>query len=168
MKILFMTSEAAPFSASGGLGDVMGALPKAMLNIEGVDEVECILPLYQSLKEEYRSKLKKVIDIRFELGWRQTGASVYSIPLNGVNYYFVENHYYFDRSKLYGEYDDGERFAFFSLAVVEFMKQSGNIPDVLHANDWQSALGVVYLKTTYRNDEKLSNIRTVYFSGVME
>ncbi len=162
MKILFMTSEASPFSASGGLGDVMGALPKSMLNLDEVKEVSCILPLYHSLKEEYRAKLKKVIDIRFYLGWRYTGASIYSTVLNGVTYYFVENHYYFNRGSLYGEYDDGERFAFFSRAVVEYMKQSGNIPDILHANDWQSALGVVYLKTVFQKDEDLSKIRTVY------
>ena len=130
MNILFMTSEAAPFSASGGLGDVMGALPKAMLNLPGVDGVSCILPLYQSLKDEYRCKLQKVIDIQFYLGWRKTGASIYSILHQGVVYYFVENHYYFGRRSLYGEYDDGERFAFFSRAVVEYMKQSGNVPDI--------------------------------------
>lgn len=162
MKILFMTSEAAPFSASGGLGDVMGALPKAMLKLPDIDEVACILPLYQTLKEEYRAKLNKVIDIRFSLGWRNTGASIYSLVWNGVTYYFVENLYYFNRRNFYGEYDDGERFAFFSKAVIEYMLQSGNIPDILHANDWQSALGVVYLKTIFQNDEKLSQIRTVY------
>ena len=162
MNILFMTSEAAPFSASGGLGDVMGALPKAMLNLPGVDGVSCILPLYQSLKDEYRCKLQKVIDIQFYLGWRKTGASIYSILHQGVVYYFVENHYYFGRRSLYGEYDDGERFAFFSRAVVEYMKQSGNVPDILHANDWQSALGVVYLKTIFQKDEQLSKVRTVY------
>ena len=162
MKILFMTSEAAPFSASGGLGDVMGALPKAMLDLAEIEEVSCILPLYQSLKEEHRAKLTKLIDISFYLGWRSTGASIYSIALNGVTYYFVENHYYFSRSAFYGEHDDGERFAFFSRAVIEFIKQSGLIPDVLHANDWQSALGVVYLKTIFQKDSELSKIRTVY------
>ncbi len=161
MKILFVSSEAAPFAASGGLGDVMGALPKAVKKC-GRNDCAVILPLYGSMKEEYRKKMKKVADITFRLSWRNTGASVFSIVKDGVTYYFVENHYYFDRPNLYGEYDDGERFAFFSTAVVEFMRQTGNIPDVLHANDWQSALSVIYLKTEYSHIPEFAGIKTLY------
>lgn len=163
MKILFVASEANPFAASGGLGDVMGALPKELAGTHGADmKVGVILPLYRSVKEEYRVRMKKVADISFRLSWRSTGASVFGLEQDGVTYYFVENHSYFDRPALYGEYDDGERFAFFSMAVVEFMKQTGNIPDVLHANDWQSALSVIYLKTEYAHIPELRCIRTVY------
>jgi len=162
MKILYVTSEAGPFAASGGLGDVMGALPRAVTEASADITTEVILPLYDTVKPEHRARLELVSDITFKLSWRKTGASIYKLTENGVVYYFVENHYYFERSKLYGEFDDGERFAFFSRAVVEFILASGNIPDVLHANDWQSALAVIYLKTEYSHIETLRSIKTVY------
>ncbi len=162
MKILYVTSEANPFMASGGLGDVMGALPQAIKEACVLNEVSVIMPLYRMMKEEYRSKLEKVTDISFSLAWRSTGATVYKINKDGVDYLFVENHYYFDRDRLYGEFDDAERFAFFSMAVVEYILQSGEVPDILHANDWQSALSVVYLKTKYMGCSSLKKIKTVY------
>ena len=161
MKILYVTSEANPFIASGGLGDVMGALPASVAETPG-NECAVILPLYDSLKPEYRQKLELVLDMSFNLSWRQTGASVYKTVHNNVTYYFVENHYYFERGRLYGEYDDAERFAFFSKAVVEFMLHSGNYPDVLHANDWQTAAAVIYLKTEYAHIQALKEVKTVY------
>ena len=161
MKLLFVTSEANPYAASGGLGDVMGALPAALA--ENPDnEVSVIMPYYNTVSETYRSKMKKVADISFKLSWRSTGAYIFSLVDRGVTYYFIENHRYFSRGRLYGEYDDGERFAFFSAAVVEFMIQTGNYPDVLHANDWQSALSVIYPKTRYKNNAKLANVKTVF------
>ena len=162
MKILYVTSEANPYAASGGLGDVMGALPKAIADSRENVSTEVIMPLYSTMKESFKKKLEKVTDISFKLSWRSTGASIYKIQNGSVCYYFVENHYYFDRPSLYGEWDDGERFAFFSMAVVEFMLATGNIPDVLHANDWQSALAVIYLKTKYAETATLSSIRTLY------
>ena len=161
MKILYVTSEANPFAASGGLGDVMGALPASVAEVEG-NECQVILPLYDSFKPEYREKLELVLDMSFNLSWRQTGASVYKIEHNNVTYFFVENHRYFERGRLYGEFDDAERFAFFSRAVVEFMLHSGNIPDILHANDWQTAPAVIYLKTEYAHIEALRKVKTVY------
>lgn len=162
MKILYVTSEAAPYAASGGLGDVMGALPKSVVQNYPDAEVGVIVPLYDTLKEEHRLKLEKVIDLSFRFSWRNTGATVYKINNCGVNYYFVENHYYFDRGRLYGEFDDAERFAFFSTAVIEFILATGNVPDILHANDWQTALTVVYLKTEYSHIPELRGIKTVY------
>lgn len=162
MKLLYVTSEANPYAASGGLGDVLGALPITVAEDNNDAEVSVILPLYGSMKPEHRKNLEKVKDISFKYAWRETGASIYKIQNGKVTYYFVENHYYFDRNKLYGEYDDAERFAFFSLAVIEFIIQTGNIPDILHANDWQSALTVIYLKTKFACLEALRNIRTVY------
>ena len=160
MKILYVTSEANPFAASGGLGDVMGALPSAVA-AEG-HECSVILPLYDTMKPAFREKLELVLDMSFYMSWRHTGASVYKCFHNGVTYYFVENHYYFDRGRLYGEFDDAERFAFFSRSVIEYMLHSGNIPDVLHANDWQTAPAVIYLKTEYGHIDALRNIKTVY------
>ena len=162
MKITYVASEANPFCASGGLGDVMGALPKNVASMDGVDEVSVILPLYGNMKEVYKSKLTKLVDFSFKLSWRNTGSTAYMLVDSGVKYYFLENHYYFDRPNLYGEHDDGERFAFFSMAVIEFMLSTGNIPDVLHTNDWQSALAVIYLKTKYSSNPSLCGIKTVY------
>lgn len=161
MKILYVTSEANPFAASGGLGDVLGALPATVASIEG-NECSVIMPLYDTMKPMYREKLEFVCDITFELSWRDTGATIYKLTNNGVTYYFVENHYYFERGRLYGEFDDAERFAFFSRAVVEYMLYSGNIPDILHANDWQTAASIIYLKTEYANIETFKKIKTVY------
>ena len=162
MKILYVASEGAPYSASGGLGDVIGALPKTVASLNPESEISVILPLYGTMKEEYRLKMERVADICFKLSWRTTGASVFKIIDSGVTYYFVENHYYFDRAKAYGEWDDGERFAFFSMAVIEFIVQTGNIPDIMHANDWQTALSVIYLKTKYKHNISLSGIRTLF------
>ena len=162
LKVLYVTSEANPYAASGGLGDVLGALPKALVADNPDVQAEVIMPLYSTMKDEYREKLEKVVDISFKLSWRSTGATVYKIENSSVTYYFVENHYYFNRKSLYGEYDDAERFAFFSMAVVEFMLATGNIPDILHANDWQTALSVVYLKTTYSDRKCFSAVRTLY------
>ena len=161
MKILYVTSEANPYLASGGLGDVMGALPKAMAELPDVTS-EVIMPLYNTIKPEYREKMEWVTDITFNLSWRNTGATIYRIKGDKVTYYFVENHYYFDRGRLYGEFDDAERFAFFSRAVVEYMLSSGNIPDILHANDWQCAPAVIYLKTEYASIEAFRRVKTVY------
>lgn len=161
MKILYVTSEANPFAASGGLGDVMGALPVAISETKEAD-VNVIMPLYDTVTKKYGDKLEKVKDISFGLSWRNTGATIYKAQHSGVDYYFVENHYYFERGRLYGEGDDGERFAFFSMAVIQFMLQCGIVPDVLHANDWQTAPAVIYLKTLFSEYEELSRIKTVY------
>ncbi len=161
MNILYLTSEAAPFIASGGLGDVMGALPKYVA-ASGADKVSVILPCYGQIKQSYKNNFSRVCDICFNLSWRETGATVYKSEYCGVDYYFVENHYYFDRKSIYGEYDDAERFAFFSIAALEFIKQYGLMVDVLNANDWQTASAVIYLKTLYKEDSVLSGIKTVY------
>ena len=121
MRILYVASEGAPYSASGGLGDVIGALPKSVAAADPSAKCEVILPLYGNMKSEHRLQLEHVTDITFKLSWRSTGATIYKIENNNVTYYFVENHYYFDRARTYGEWDDGERFAFFSMAVIEFM-----------------------------------------------
>ncbi|MBQ8690118.1 MAG: glycogen synthase [Clostridia bacterium] len=162
MKILYVASEGAPYSASGGLGDVIGALPKSVAAKDPSSKCEVILPLYGNMKVEHRAALEYVADLTFKLSWRTTGATIFKIEQDNVTYYFVENHYYFDRAKTYGEWDDGERFAFFSMAVIEFIIKTGNIPDVLHANDWQSALAVIYLKTKYSGVSALSKIRTLF------
>lgn len=157
MKILYVASEAAPYAASGGLGDVMGALPASIKKLGGKDTVvSVILPLYRSIADEYRKKMKKIDEFHFYLGWRHAYCGVFEIKAKNVRYLFLDNEYYFYRDQLYGDFDDGERFAYFSRAVVEYIRYSGDIPDILHANDWQSALSVIYLKTKYREDSALS------------
>ena len=163
VNILYVTSEAAPFSASGGLGDVMGALPQAVLAASPEDRVSVILPYYKNkVPEALAKKLKFVTEFRFRYVWREAYAGIFSTQLGGVTYYFVDNEQYFLRSNYYGEFDDGERFAFFSMAVVEFMLRMEKMPDVLHANDWQTALTVVYLRTKYARVEQLRSVKTVY------
>ena len=163
MKITYIASEANPFAASGGLGDVMGALPAAVLK-EGDEStsVSVIMPLYRSISEAHRATMKKIFEFRFYLGWRHAYCGVFETVKDGVRYLFLDNEYYFYRDHLYGDFDDGERFAYFSRAAIEYICQSGDIPDILHANDWQSALSVVYLKTKHKDDLRLSGIKTVF------
>ena len=163
VNILYVTSEAAPFSASGGLGDVMGALPQAVLAASPEDRVSVILPYYKNKVPEALAKnIKFVTEFRFRYVWREAYAGIFSAELGGVTYYFVDNEQYFLRSGYYGEFDDGERFAYFSMAVVEFMLRMDQMPDVLHANDWQTALTVVYLRTKYARVDQLRSVKTVY------
>ena len=163
MDILYVTSEAAPFSASGGLGDVMGALPQAVKAASPDDTVSVILPYYKKkVPENLASSFKFVCEFRFRYVWRDAYAGIYSTERGGVTYYFVDNEQYFLRDSLYGEFDDGERFAFFSMAVVEFLLKTGKMPNILHANDWQSALTIVYLRTKYYDVKEFRSVRTVY------
>lgn len=162
MKVMFISGECAPFAASGGLGDVIGALPKAIIDSDSKIEASVILPYYDIIREKYGTDITKKCDISFFLAWRITGATIYEMNKDGVTYFFIENHQYFDRGKLYGEYDDGERFAFFSKAVIEFILKTTYKPDILHANDWQSALAIIYLKTIYKSNLFLSSVRTLY------
>lgn len=161
MKILYLASECAPFAASGGLGDVIGALPKFVAEERPSDTVEVILPLYDTIEEKYRKKLSFVCNIPVKLSWRNSGATVYKIKLGAVNYYFIENEYYFGRGRLYGEYDDAERFAFFCMAAISFINET-ETPDIIHANDWQTAAAVIYLKTVFGGHPKLSKIKTLF------
>lgn len=161
MKILYVTSEVAPYATSGGLGDVMSALPLSVSELYN-NNVSVIMPLYNIINDVYKCQMEFVTDITFNLSWRSTGARIYRFKKENVKYYFIENHYYFDRGKLYEEFDDAERFAFFSKAVIEYILKSDDIPDILHANDWQCAPSIIYLKTVYSNVEKLNKIKTVY------
>ena len=157
MKILFVTSEISGFFTSGGLGDVSASLPNSIKKIEGTD-IRVIAPLYSKINPTLKDNLKKEAEFEVNLSWRKLYAGIYSLEKDGVTYYFVDNEYYFKRDKLYGEYDDGERFAYFSLAVVSALKIIGFYPDILHANDWQTALTVIYLKLKFRYND----IKTVF------
>ena len=159
LSILFCSSEVSPFAASGGLGEVAGSLP-VCLNEKGCD-TRVILPLYKTVKNEWRKKMTYLCNFTVKLGWRNQYCGLFELKDRGVTYYFVDNEYYFKRDALYGYDDDGERFAFFSKAILESLKHLDFAPDVLHCNDWQTALVPVYLRD-YRHMEKLSNTKTLF------
>ncbi|MCI5790768.1 MAG: glycogen synthase GlgA [Clostridiales bacterium] len=159
MKILFATSEAGPFMRTGGLGDVGQALPLALTKEK--QDVRVIMPLYDGIKDIYRQTMQFLGSKVVTLGWRQQYAGVFFYEYEGVKYYFIDNEYYFKRFGIYGHYDDGERFSFFSRAVLDVLTLIDFTPDVIHCNDWQTGLIPVYLDAFYRGDERYANIRTV-------
>ena len=162
-KILFVGSEAMPFAATGGLGDVLGSLPAAIKARYGEDaDVRVVMPLYDAVSENWRAEMKTEAVFTVSLSWRRQYCGVRSLVRDGVTYYFIDNEYYFRRGALYGQYDDGERFAFFSMAVVEMLEHISFYPDILHAHDWQAALSVVYLNQLFRWKEGYTGIRTVF------
>lgn len=160
LKVLFCASEAQPYIASGGLADVAGALPPALV-ANGVD-CRVVLPLYGSMKQALRDTLTFVTSFEVTLSWRRQYCGVFTARHGGVTYYLLDNEYYFKRDTLYGYMDDGERFAFFSKAVVDMVQHIGFVPDVLHLNDWQTALCAVYLNLQYRSNETYRHIKTLF------
>ena len=160
MNVLFCASEAAPFAASGGLGDVAGSLPRAIRNRKVACRV--VLPLYGDMKPEFREKLTYITNFSVPVGWRNQYCGLFELTHDGVKYYFLDNEYYFKRTGLYGFYDDGERYAFFSRAILEMLFYVDFAPDIIHTNDWQTALVPVYLMLYYRHLEKYRNIKTVF------
>lgn len=159
MRILFASSEVAPFIKTGGLADVAGSLPKALAQ-EGHD-VKVILPLYEGVGEQWRSQMKFEQYYNVTLSWRHVYCGVFSLEQDGVTYWFVDNEYYFKRWQLYGHFDDCERFAYFSRAVIETPGHFGWAPDIIHCNDWQTALVPIYLKDDSVREERFRSIRTV-------
>ena len=160
MKVLFASSEAYPFACSGGLADVAGALPKALRK----RFVGCriILPLYSTIPEELKQKMTFVCSVTVPVAWRRQYCGVFEAHLDGVIYYFIDNQYYFKRDGLYGYYDDAERYTFFSRAVLEVLPHIDFTPDIIHCNDWQTALIPVYLDAFYKQNEFYKDIKTVY------
>ena len=161
-KIIFLGSEAAPFIATGGLADVLGSLPKALAKKENLD-ISVILPLYSNISEEFKKKFKFLTNFNVSVGWRWQYAGVFTYEYEGVKFYFIDNEYYFKRDgNIYGFYDDGERFAFFSRAALDAIARLDIYPDVLHCNDWQTAASIIFLKGMYYGDEKFRRIKTVF------
>ena len=159
MKVLFAASEASPFVKVGGLGDVMGGLPKE-LKKKGID-ARVILPLYSAIKPELREKMEYITNINVSNSWRNSYCGIFKAVVDDVIYYFIDNEQYFPRDKIYGAYDDGEIFAFFSRAVLEVLPVIEFIPDIINANDWHTAMVPVYLNVFYKHREEYSNIKTV-------
>lgn len=160
MKILYVSSEAFPFCKTGGLADVAGSLPPALAR--NGDQVAVILPLYGQIGQQWRQQMTFRRYIYVDLGWRHQYCGLFSLEKDGVTWYFVDNEHYFCRGALYGEYDDGERFAFFCKAVIDLMPSLDWMPDILHCNDWQTALVPIYLKDVCTRWEAVRRIRTVF------
>ena len=160
MKVLYATSEAKPFAASGGLADVAGSLPHALR----VRLVGCrvVLPLYESVPQELRESMTFLTSFSVPVAWRRQYCGVFEAKYNGVIYYLLDNQYYFKRAGLYGHYDDAERFAFFARAVLEMLQYIDFKPDILHCNDWQTALIPTYYTLFYGEREGYENLKTVF------
>ena len=169
MKILFVAAEAAPFVKVGGLGDVIGSLPKALQD-ENV-EARVVLPLYSSIdRDKYDLKYRQHIFIN--LGWRTVYCGIFETVVNGVTYYFIDNEQYFNRDSVYGQEDDGERFAFFSKAALEILPFIDYKPDILNANDWHTSLSIIYLDDFksrgldfYKDIKSVISIHNIEFQG---
>ena len=160
MKVLFAASEAHPFIKTGGLGDVMGALPQSLTEL-GVD-VRVVIPKYKNIKDELKQNLQFIKWFTVPVGWRDQYCGIFQYKYKDVVYYFIDNEYYFNRDELYGYYDDGERFAFFNRAVLEFIKEVDWQPDIINCNDWQAGMVPVLLNLEYKNNEFYSNMKTVF------
>ncbi|MCR5795898.1 MAG: glycogen/starch synthase [Solobacterium sp.] len=160
MKILFVTSECAPFSKSGGLADVAFSLPPALQ--KAGNELEIITPYYKCVKTRFADQVRYVCDLRVRLGWRDLYCGLLKGELNGVPVWFIDNEELFLRDKLYGYDDDKFRFAWFSKAVIDVMDRLDFVPEILHCNDWETALCVIYLKDDQARRPDYRNIRTVY------
>ncbi len=173
VKILFATAEATPFIATGGLGEVAGSLTKSLTEMyEDDTDIRIILPLYQGIVD--RTNFEFVASAKIPLSWRQQYCGIFKTTVNRVTYYFLDNEYYFKRDDCYGHFDDGERFAFFSKAVLYVLSIIDFMPDVIHVNDWQTALIPVYLKSkysTYPGYDKIKSIITIHnieYQGVYD
>ncbi len=172
MKILYVGSEALPFISTGGLADVLGSLPAAVRRAtNGEADTRVVIPMYPKTKEMIDDSFELVSEGEVRLAWRNLYCGIWKTERDGVTFYFIDNEYYFSRPMLYGNFDDGERFAFFGKAVMYLMMHTGFVPDVLHANDWQSAPAVIYLKQkmshieTYRYVKVLFTIHNIEYQG---
>lgn len=160
-KIMFASFEAVSFIKTGGLGDVAGSLPLA-ISKENCD-IRVILPKLDSIPQKYRRKIEPITSFNLALSWRNLNCGLETLKYKGIIYYFLDNEYYFKRSDPYGYDDDAERMAFFSKAVVECLKYIPDFfPDILHCNDWHTALSPVFLREQYMDIEKYKNIKTVF------
>ena len=160
MKVLFASSEALPFAMSGGLADVAGALPKALR--KRVIGCRVVMPLYETVSEELRSQMRFITSITVPVAWRRQYCGIFEAKVGNVTYYLLDNQYYFKRPNLYGYYDDAERYAFFSRAVLEILPYIDFKPDIIHCNDWQTGMVPVYLDMFYKFDPFYADIKTVF------
>lgn len=162
MQIVFASAECAPFVKTGGLGDVAGSLPAALVRAGA--EVIVMVPKYATIKDEYKSQMQHFSDFYVSLGWRSEYCGLEKLEHDGVTYMFIDNERYFARDYPYGFFDDGERFAFFSKAITESLQHlpEGFGCDILHCNDWQTALAPVFLREFYQGLPLYDRVKTVF------
>ena len=162
MQIVFASAECAPFVKTGGLGDVAGSLPAALVRAGA--EVIVMVPKYATIKDEYKAQMEHFADFYVSLGWRNEYCGLEKLERDGVTYMFVDNERYFARDYPYGFFDDGERFAFFSKAITESLQHlpEGFECDILHCNDWQTALAPVFLREFYQGLPLYDRVKTVF------
>lgn len=162
MQIVFASAECAPFVKTGGLGDVAGSLPAALVRAGA--EVIVMVPKYATIKDEYKSQMQHFSDFYVSLGWRSEYCGLEKLEHDGVTYMFIDNERYFARDYPYGFFDDGERFAFFSKAITESLQHlpEGFECDILHCNDWQTALAPVFLREFYQGLPLYDRVKTVF------
>lgn len=162
MQIVFASAECAPFVKTGGLGDVAGSLPAALVRAGA--EVIVMVPKYATIKDEYKAQMEHFSDFYVSLGWRNEYCGLEKLEYDGVTYMFIDNERYFARDYPYGLFDDGERFAFFSKAITESLQHlpEGFECDILHCNDWQTALAPVFLREFYQGLPLYDRVKTVF------
>lgn len=162
MQIVFASAECAPFVKTGGLGDVAGSLPAALVRAGA--EVIVMVPKYATIKDEYKAQMEHFSDFYVSLGWRNEYCGLEKLEHDGVTYMFIDNERYFARDYPYGFFDDGERFAFFSKAITESLQHlpAGFECDILHCNDWQTALAPVFLREFYQGLPPYDRVKTVF------
>jgi len=169
LKVLHTVSEVVPFVATGGMGQVAGALSKALVKNDPELDIRVVAPLYSQFRDVYEPQMKLIGEAEVSLSWRRLYCGVYELEMEGVTFYFVDNRHYFDRENIYGYFDDGERYAFFCKAVFSVIEVSGFIPDIIHAHDWQTALVPIYLKTrfagTYEGVKTVFTIHNMEYQG---
>lgn len=160
MKLMFVAAEGAPFAKTGGLGDVIGALPKSL--VKSGHQVAVVLPYYDVVAKKFGQDLEDLLWFETDLGWRRQYVGVKTLLYQGVRFYFIDNHYYFYRGQVYGFADDGERFAFFQQAAIELMEKVDFVPDLLHVHDYHTAMIPFLLKEKYQWIEAYRSIKTVF------
>lgn len=160
MKLMFIAAEGAPFAKTGGLGDVIGALPKSL--IKNGHEVSVMLPYYDVIDQTFGHQVEDVSHFYTQVGWRHQYVGIKKLLKDGVTFYFIDNQYYFFRGKVYGDWDDGERFAYFQLAALEALEKIELIPDVLHLHDYHTAMIPFLLREKYHWKVAYQDIQTVF------
>lgn len=160
MKILYVAAEVAPFIKTGGLADVAGSLPQEIKKLG--HDIRVVLPLHSKIKEEYQIQMKKIGEYYVDLNWRRQYVGILTLVKDDITYYFLDNKYYFDRHNIYGEMDDGERYAYFSKAVTLLPKEIDFKPDVVHSNDWHSALVNLFIYEFNKGDSYYENIKKIF------
>ena len=168
-NILFTASECTPFIKTGGLADVIGSLPQALVK-ENLANVRVILPKYGEIPEQWHEQMEEIASFPVRIGWRNQGAKLFKLEHDAITFYFIENHHYFERHGIYGYYDDGERFVFYSKAVIESLPYLDFVPDILHAHDWQAGLTVAFanILQPVKNMKTIFTIHNIKYQGMLQ